>query len=291
MVLAPHSGISPPEVSASWMASPMTSEHGGVLVADEVGLGKTYLAGEVIYRTANLNRQRVLIVAPAALKTSMWEPFLGVHDFSRWVRVYSYEEVRNKLDPGHPDNFSFMKEIEDYSLVVIDEAHNLHNAGAQRSDAVDRVITAGGHPKRVVLLTATPVNNSLTDLETLIKYFIRDDARFASSGIPSIREYIKRAQSIDPANLTPEHLFDLMDQVAVRRTRKFIKEHYADDLIIGPDGKPMMIKFPQPRVRRIDYDLDEAGVSLIDAMVFALDDPTDPHTPHAWGIASWTRSA
>jgi hypothetical protein len=43
----------------------------------------------VIYRTANVNRQRVLVVAPAALKTSMWEPFLQTHDFSRWVRVYS----------------------------------------------------------------------------------------------------------------------------------------------------------------------------------------------------------
>ena len=99
----------------------------------------------------------------------------------------------------------------------------------------------------MVLLTATPVNNSLTDLETLIKYFIRDDARFASLGIPSIREYIKQAQAIDPANLTPEHLFDLMDQVAVRRTRKFVKEHYANEMIIGPDGKPTTIKFPQPR--------------------------------------------
>jgi len=260
----------------------LLDEHGGVLVADEVGLGKTYLAGEVIYRTANVNRQRVLIVAPAALKTSMWEPFLQTHDFSRWVRVYSYEEVRNKLDPKHPNNHAFMQEIEDYSLVVIDEAHNLRNAGAQRSGAVDRVITAGGHPKRVVLLTATPVNNSLTDLETLIKYFIRDDARFASLGIPSIREYIKHAQAMDPANLTPEHLFDLMDQVAVRRTRKFVKEHYANDMIVGPDGKPTLLKFPQPKVRRIDYDLDEPGLELIDAMVYALDDPTDPHAPRGW---------
>ena len=259
----------------------LLDEHGGVLVADEVGLGKTYLAGEVIYRTANINRQRVLIVAPAALKTSMWEPFLETHDFSRWVKVYSYEEVRNRLDPDRGSIETFLQEVEDYSLVVIDEAHNLRNSGAQRSGAVDRVITAGS-PKRVVLLTATPVNNSLTDLETLVKYFIRDDARFASLGIPSIREYIKHAQAIDPANLTPEHLFDLMDQVAVRRTRKFVKEHYANELIIGPDGKPTTIKFPQPKVRRIDYDLDDDGLALIDAMVYALDDPTDPHAPRAW---------
>lgn len=259
----------------------LLDEHGGVLVADEVGLGKTFLAGEVIYRTANVNRQRVLIVAPAALKTSMWEPFLITHDFSRWVKVYSYEEVRNRLDPTKGPIDAFLQEIEDYSLVVIDEAHNLRNSGAQRSGAVDRVITAG-NPKKVVLLTATPVNNSLTDLETLIKYFIRDDARFASLGIPSIREYIKQAQAVDPANLTPERLFDLMDQVAVRRTRKFVKEHYANELIIGPDGKPTTIKFPQPKVRRIDYDLEDDGLALIDAMVYALDDPTDPHAPRGW---------
>ncbi|MGP9604997.1 SNF2-related protein, partial [Brachybacterium sp. AOP42-E1-35] len=260
----------------------LLDEHGGVLVADEVGLGKTYLAGEVIYRTANVNRQRVLIVAPASLKTSMWEPFLLEYDFSRWVTVYSYEEVRNRLDPAHTGHHAFMQEIGDYSLVVIDEAHNLRNSSAQRSGAVDRVITAGNHPKNVVLLTATPVNNSLSDLETLIRYFIRDDARFASLGIPSIREYIKQAQAIDPANLTPEHLFDLMDQVAVRRTRKFVKEHYTNDMIVGPDGKTTTIKFPQPKVRRIDYNLDPAGLELIDAMVYALGDPTDPHTPRAW---------
>jgi len=258
----------------------LLEEHGGVLVADEVGLGKTYLAGEVIFRTANINRQQVLIVAPASLKTSMWEPFLKEHDFSRWVTVYSYEEVRNRLDPEKGGYETFLKEIEDYSLVVIDEAHNLRNSGAQRSGAVDRVITAGG-TKKVILLTATPVNNSLSDLETLIKYFIRDDARFASLGIPSMREYIQRAQDMDPANLTPEHLFDLMDQVAVRRTRKFVKEHYANEMITGPDGQPTTIKFPQPRVRRIDYELDAAGLELIDAVVYALDDPEDPHAPRA----------
>jgi hypothetical protein len=259
----------------------LLNEHGGVLVADEVGLGKTFLAGEVIHRTANLNRQRVLIVAPAALKSAMWEPFLERYDFSRWVRVYSYEEVRNKLESTHPDNHAFLQEIEDYSLVVIDEAHNLRNSGAQRSGAVDRVITAGGQPKRVVLLTATPVNNSLTDLETLIRYFIRDDARFTSIGISSIHEYIQQAQAIDPTALTPEYLFDLMDQVAVRRTRKFVKEHYATELITGPDGKLTTIKFPQPKVRRIEYDLDASGLELVDRVVYALDDPSDPHAPRA----------
>lgn len=75
-----HTGLSLTRFQADGVVrmERLLDEHGGVLVADEVGLGKTYLAGEVIYRTANINRQRVLIVAPAALKTAMWEPFLAL---------------------------------------------------------------------------------------------------------------------------------------------------------------------------------------------------------------------
>lgn len=257
----------------------LLDELGGVLVADEVGLGKTFLAAEVIHKATEQNRQRVLIVAPAALRTSMWEPFLRKHWF-RGVDVMSYEEIRNKVDPdSNSYDVAFAKQAEDYALVVVDEAHNLRNAGTARSEAVDRIILSGKYPKKTLLLTATPVNNSLSDLETLIKYFVRDDARFASIGIPSIRKYIQAARAIDPENLTPEHLFDLMDQVAVRRTRKFVKELYPNEEIIGPDGKPMLIRFPQAKVRRIDYDLDQSDIELIDAMIYALDLPDfdDPH--------------
>lgn len=247
---------------------------GGVLVADEVGLGKTYLAAEVIYRATEERRQRVLIICPAALKKGMWEPFLRKKGF-RLTDVYSYEEIRNRMDEDNPDHEAFRRQVEEYAMVVIDEAHNLRNSGAARSEAVDRAILGGTFAKKVVLLTATPVNNSLADLETLIKYFIRDDAQFASINIPSIRGYIKAAQALEPENLTPEHLFDLMDQVAVRRTRKFVKEQYPGETIDGPDGKPVLIKFPTPKVRRIDYELDDSGDELIDRVVYALDLPED----------------
>jgi len=252
---------------------------GGVLVADEVGLGKTYLAGEVIHEANEVNRQRVMVIAPASLKKSMWEPFLTKYGFSRLTSVYSYEEVRSRLDPGHLDHQRFMQDVQDYAMVVVDEAHNLRNAGTSRSQAVDQVILSGNHPKKVVLLTATPVNNSLSDLEVLIRYFVRDDARFTSVGIPSIHGYIHQAQAIDPENLTPEHLFDLMDQVAVRRTRKFVKEHYPNEQITGPDGNPTVIRFPDAKTRRIDYEVDQTGLDLIDAMVYALTPPDDDFDP------------
>jgi hypothetical protein len=243
--------------------------NGGVIVADEVGLGKTFLAASVIQEATDVNRQRVLIVCPSAIKSSMWEPFLRKYGF-RLTDVMSYTEIRMKMDPEHPLHNSFVNQIRDYALVVIDEAHNLRNSGADQSKAVDRVILEGKHPKQVVLLTATPVNNSLNDLDTLLKYFIRDDARFANLDIPSIRGYIRAAQDMDPENLTPDHLFQLMDQVAVRRTRKFVKEQYPNELITNSRGEKVPIQFPAPKVRRIDYDLSEHGDMLVNAVLAAL---------------------
>ncbi len=243
--------------------------NGGVIVADEVGLGKTFLAGEVIRDATDEHRQRVLIICPAALKSSMWEPFLSKYGF-RLTDVMSYAEVRIKMEPDHPEHRAFVNQVRDYAMIVVDEAHNLRNSGADQSKAIDRVILEGKYPKKVVLLTATPVNNSLTDLDTLVRYFIRDDARFANLDIPSIRKYIRRAQDMDPENLSPEHLFQLMDQVAVRRTRKFVKEFYPNDSIKNPKGELVPIKFPTPRVRRIDYDLNDAAEALVSAVLTAL---------------------
>ncbi|WP_047522768.1 helicase-related protein [Microbacterium sp. ZOR0019] len=253
----------------------LLDEIGGVLVADEVGLGKTFLALEVIAAATEQQRQRVLVATPAALKASVWDPVLERYDISRRVSVHSYEEIRSRMDPEHPEHLGFYERAEDAALVIVDEAHNLRNAGAARSEALDRIILAGRHPKKVVLLTATPVNNSLIDLETLVKYFIRDDARFASIGIPSIRKYIRDAQALDPEALTPAHLFDLMDQVAVRRTRKFVKDNYRGETIAGPGGKKIPVEFPDADVRRVDYQLDEPGEALVDAVTYALDIPDD----------------
>lgn len=250
-------------------------ELGGVLVADEVGLGKTYLALEVIAAATEEMRQRVMVISPAAIKAGVWDPAIERYDLSRRVTVHSYEEVRNRMDPQHDKHLDFLHDAEDAALIIVDEAHNLRNASAARSEAVDRIILAGTNPKKVVLLTATPVNNSLVDLETLLKYFVRDDAKFASIGIPSIREYIRAAQQLDPEALTPGHLFDLMDQVAVRRTRTFVKNNYQNEMVPGPGGALIQVNFPDAVARRVDYELDEAGTNLVQSMIYALDVPED----------------
>ena len=249
----------------------LLDENGGVLVADEVGLGKTFMAGEVIRRASEQQRQQVLIVTPAALKSAMWEPFLKKWDFSRRVEVVSYDELRLKWNA---DPEAARRELDSYALVVVDEAHNLRNPNAQRTEAVSALV-GGANPKRLVLLTATPVNNSLFDLHTLFSLYIRNDAAFADVGIPSIRGYIKRAEAMDPDSLSPEHLFDLMDRTTVRRTRRFIKKHYIGETVPLDDGTRATIRFPQPELNRLDYDLDEKGQKLLDRIVYSLDSADD----------------
>jgi Helicase conserved C-terminal domain/SNF2-related domain/PLD-like domain len=247
----------------------LLKENNGVLVADEVGLGKTFLAGEVMARATLQDRLRVLIVCPAALE-SMWARFITTNIETNRIKIYSYDFIRSRSADDHPDREAFIKELDDYAYIVIDEAHNLRNAAAERSKAIDSLL-GGLNPKKTILLTATPVNNSLSDLETLIKYFIRNDSYFSGIGIPSISKYIKRAQAIDPDSLSPKMLFDLMDQVSVRRTRKFIKKNYPNDKITLPNGEESPIFFPEPTVYRVDYSLDESGTQLLDAVLYALD--------------------
>ena len=80
-----------------------------------------------------------------------------------------------------------------------------------------------------MLLTATPVNNSLWDLYHLLAYFIRNDAAFLEAGIPSLRKHFTEANAEDPDDLSPDKLFDVLDAVAVRRTRRFVKRFYPNE--------------------------------------------------------------
>ncbi len=245
---------------------------GGVLVCDEVGLGKTFIAGEIIHQASKRDRQRVLVIAPAALIESMWIPFLRRFDlYSNRVEVVSYDDIRLGTKES-------LQNLDDYALVVIDEAHNLRNPETQRAKALTDLLR-GKYAKRLVLLTATPVNNSLKDLETLVSYFVPNDAHFAAIGIPSISKYFRDAQKLDPMTLSPEHLFDLMNQVAVRRTRGFIKREYVGETLTGPNGVEIEIEFPEPQLHRVDYALTPDGERLLSAVVYALDDSRASEEP------------
>jgi hypothetical protein len=235
-----------------WRARRILQEYGGVLIADGVGLGKTFTAGELI-REYREHRQRVLLVCPAALRDTTWERFL--HDYQLLVESLSYEQLANDINFG--GNQQHLKSpLEDYALVVIDEAHNYRNPDAPtRAEVLRRLLM--GKRRDLVLLTATPVNNSLWDLYHLLRFFLRQDARLARLGIRSIREVFEQAMREDPFDLNPDLLFPIIDATTVKRTRRFVKKHYANDLIRAPDGKMIPIRFPKPVALSVRYDLDQ----------------------------------
>jgi superfamily II DNA or RNA helicase len=258
-------GLTRFQSDGAWRARRILDRHHGVIVSDEVGLGKTFIAGELIAEATLARRQKVLVIAPAILRDSTWAPFL--RDKNLRADVISFDALAAGLQTaGRPG--AAMQKPDEYAMIVVDEAHALRNPATMRASAL-RQLLAGGVPKDLVLLTATPVNNSLYDLYTLISYFIRNDAAFAGSGIPSLKRYFEHAMAVNPDDLSPEHLFDVIDQVAVRRTRRFVSHNYVSENVrIGGTQQP--ITFPAPRVRRIDYDLDAAMPAVFDMLAAAL---------------------
>lgn len=249
----------------AWRARRILEELHGVIIADEVGLGKTYLAGELINQAIVERRQKVLIIAPATLRDSTWIPFL--REMNLQSDVLSFDELVNHIDDAG-ETGARLQDLDDYAMVVVDEAHGLRNPSSQRAEAMRRLVE-GKSPKDLVLLTATPVNNSLQDVYTLISYFVTNDAQFAGAGVPSLQKYFRRAMDLHPDELSPEHLFDVLDQVAVRRTRQFVKNHYANDTVYI-NGKKKTIFFPEPKVNRVEYDLEASMPGLFDKVATAL---------------------
>jgi hypothetical protein len=235
-----------------WRARRILAKYGGVMIADGVGLGKTFTAGALMqdYRD---RRQRVLLVCPAALRDTTWERFLN--DYQLMVESLSYEELANDGQLGGNQRH-LMNPLDDYALVVVDEAHNYRNPDTPKRAQVLRRLLAGKR-RDLVLLTATPVNNSLWDLYHQLRYFIRQDAALADRGVLSMRERFERAMEVDPFDLNPDLLYPIIDATTVKRTRRFVKKNYVGDMIRDSDGRRVPIHFPTPVASSVNYDLEE----------------------------------
>jgi hypothetical protein len=134
-----------------------------------------------------------------------------------------------------------------------------------------------GRPRDVLLLTATPVNNSLWDLFHLIRFFARQDAFLADRGVLSVYDRFHQAMREDPSNLSPDLLYPIIDATCVKRTRQFVKKHYSGDTIKGPDGRDTPIVFPQTRAITVRYALADPLPELFDEIDIALDPDGGPH--------------
>lgn len=242
-----------------WRAQKVLERTGGVLIADSVGLGKTFIAGEIIRRYRE-RRQRVLLIAPATLRDGTWKRFTHRHQLM--VDRVSFEELALDRQLGGQHE-KLPCPIEEYALVVVDEAHHYRNPDSPARAGVLRRLLSG--PRRdLVLLTATPVNNSLWDLYHLLRFFIKQDALLADRGILSIRARFELAMRTDPFDLSPDMLYPIIDATTVKRTRAFVKRHYESDSIRGPDGRLVPIRFPKALATSLEYDFERVLPGFFD---------------------------
>ncbi len=269
---------------------------GGAIVADEVGLGKSYIAGEVLKRYHE-RRQHTLLLCPAELRDTTWKKFREHYKFEVGAaECLSYEQLANdeqlnKL-PGEAGGRRLREHLnrplDDYQLVVIDEAHNYRSPSTPTRAAVLRRLLYGKIRRDLLLLTATPVNNSLWDLFHLLRFFLRQDAALADQGILSIRERFQQAMRENPDTLSPDLLYPVIDATTVKRTRQFVKKHYSRDTITGQDGEPQEIVFPEPKVLSVRYKIEDLRPGLFEKMESALTPDGEEaisfvrYTPEAW---------
>ena len=209
--------------------------YGGVILSDSVGLGKTHLALRILDDFAYRLRQKALIICPAQLKDILWEPKLK--DAGIRADIVHREKVSR--------DFPF-ESYTDYDLIVVDESHNFRNSQTNCWKNLFSTIIQG-KAKKVVLITATPVNNNVFDLYNQLRLITKDsDDFFKSAGITSLWGYFLKADRDE------ETLYDLLEEVAVRRSRPFIRKYYPHAKI---DGEP--IRFPERKLNIIRYNLDD----------------------------------
>ena len=247
-------------------AKRILDRYGGVLYADGVGMGKTEIGVQFIREHTRDLGQHVLVISPAQLRDRLWEQRLSEENLPGTVVSYQQLAQDRQLSPnGGRRVLRVNKDV--YRFVIIDEAHAYRNVDNTWYAALDRLM--GGTPKKLLLLTATPVNNSLWDLHNLFLLFGRHDSAFNGEPlrIPSLRKFFAEAGASKSENLSEDKLFPLIDALTVRRDRAFIKERYRNERFA--DGT--LVKFPEPELHERRYDLDKAHPGLVQAIYDGID--------------------
>lgn len=242
----------------------MLKEFNGAILADAVGLGKTWSALAVM-KYFELQGYKVLLLCPKKLSNN-WNRFLKdrhslfeADKFEYFVRfhtdLYGEGERFDKGDGIKLSNITRFQKL----LIVIDESHNLRNDESGRYEFLVEHFykNTGNKSIKTLMLSATPINNKLIDVRNQFKLIAggRDTGFAAVNGIqiPSLK--IKFAQGQKKFNVwqleknkrishlrsqIPGEIFQLVDKLVVARTRKLIKEHLKANIhfpkVAAPDN-------------------------------------------------------
>ena len=238
--------------------------YNGCILADSVGLGKTFTALAVIKYYENRNRS-VLVLCPKKLAEN-WNTYKDNYINNPIASDRLNYDVLFHTDLSRAHGFSNGLDLErlnwgNYDLVVIDESHNFRNGAGTHAKTqenryvklMDKVMRAGVKTK-VLMLSATPVNNRFVDLKNQLAIAYEGDSENINKKLSTsktIDEIFKQAQKafnswskLDVAKRTTEALlqmldfdfFELLDSVTIARSRKHIEKYY-DTTEIG--------KFPE----------------------------------------------
>jgi SNF2 family DNA or RNA helicase len=247
---------------------------GGCIIADSVGLGKTFEALAII-KYHELRNDRVLVLCPKRLRDN-WTIYKA-NDCRNILASDRFNyDVLNHTDLSREGGLSGDIDLGfinwgNYDLVVIDESHNFRNkrtpkmGGETRYDRLMRKIIQEGVRTRVLMLSATPVNNRMADLRNQIAFVTEaDDAALLGQGIGSIDSTTRLAQKqfnrwldLDETTRTPQLLmemlgfdyFTLLDTLTIARSRKHVEKYYG----VAETGKfPERLK---PINTKADVDL------------------------------------
>ncbi len=224
----------------------------GCIIADSVGLGKTFEALAVI-KYYELRNDRVLVICPKKLREN-WTVYT-INDKRNLLAEDRFNyDVLNHTDLSRTKGYSGEINLEtinwsNYDLVVIDESHNFRNKpnksedkGLSRYERLMQQVIKAGVKTKILLLSATPVNNRMNDLKNQIAFITEaNDFALVDEGINNIEHTLKVAQTrfnnwnklpaderkvealIDSMNFD---YFKLLDTLTIARSRKHIEKYY-----------------------------------------------------------------
>lgn len=259
----------------------MLQRHHGFFLSDVVGLGKTIIAVLIAKKFFYHNGfpahlSRVLVVAPPALLDG-WQRTLDKFDM-QYVELHSSGSLHKIRQPDR------------FDLVIVDEAHKFRNDTADSYDELQRICKTPTRRrlkdnllarKKVILVSATPLNNRPNDIRNLVGLF-QDLKDSTLDGCSNLQHFFARRQKeYEQAlrNLTPEQarvevarIYEdirtkVVQEITIRRTRTDLKEHdqYREDL------KAQNIAFPEVRgPHKLLYRLSPAMEALYDQTIAEL---------------------
>ena len=226
-------------------------KYNGCIIADSVGLGKTFEALAVI-KYYELRNDRVLVLAPKKLREN-WTLYT-INDKRNVLSNDRFNyDVLNHTDLTREKGYSGEINLstlnwENYDLIVIDESHNFRNTSTNKKKNKSRYeklledVLKKGVKTKVLMLSATPVNNRLNDLKNQLQFITEGvDSSFREFGINSIEITLRRAQNkfnkwleLKDENRNTKTLLDsldfdyfkLLDLITIARSRKHIQKYY-----------------------------------------------------------------